>query len=346
MLMYRFVAVLPGMNRLEHDRYVFDLALRNDTEHIAIKIRHTPLPSRLRVKLADHLDQRQALITDQKLHALRGLCFKCLRKFLQLPLSCLAPSQMPKTSLKPSWATLMATSTGTLRTCPSVGSAFGMFVPLSIARPICFCIQHLIDCILHPVPDHLIQIGMDLGLINFDYTIQVFCLLCRFLLRVHFDSSQIWLSLISLKNNLSTRLRGFLLGPITNVRTRSYVIKCIQKKQVLREFVGASNRWFTGRSARVCLIRNSLNHLSCSSSCDVTDSGVADLPADPWLFYVPVARLPERRTTRRFSYSGRYTASTQAKAISNLKFPNHADCRRIAPFLAMDEYSPPIATGF
>jgi hypothetical protein len=40
-----------------------------------------------------------------------------------------------------------------------------------------------------------------------------------------FGSSQIWLLLTSTKINSSTRLRGLLACPITNVRTKSHVIE-------------------------------------------------------------------------------------------------------------------------
>ena len=62
------LAVLLGVDRLEHRHHFPGLARGHDREHVAEPVDHATLPGGLGVKLAERFDQPQALVADHEFH--------------------------------------------------------------------------------------------------------------------------------------------------------------------------------------------------------------------------------------------------------------------------------------
>ena len=109
---------LLRMDRLEHFRYNFDLGFGHNGENIAVEMHRAALVSGIREHLAHGLQHPQALVADDKLHAVQTAPRSHWKKLTQLALSSFIPSAAPKTSRKPSSFTAIATKIATFSYSP------------------------------------------------------------------------------------------------------------------------------------------------------------------------------------------------------------------------------------
>src|SRR5688500_11500501 len=65
------LAILLGMDRLEHGHHLPSPACRNHREHVPKPMNHATLPGGLWVKLSERFDQPQALVADHELDAIQ-----------------------------------------------------------------------------------------------------------------------------------------------------------------------------------------------------------------------------------------------------------------------------------